>query len=235
MDIFYVIGNGSRWQDNETKYSLRSLEMFGRNVDNVYIVGSKPNFLNNKVKWISVSDIGYPSVNHWYKVRKFFLETNIEKAIYMMDDIFFTKEVDFNNYPFYQKGDLKYTSSNPTGYHKSINNTKKTLEELGKPITNFEVHCPILYERDKFLSMTEMFEKYRKKFPNFIQVRSLYCNWSNITGKFTNDVKIFGKDMGKVITKLDILDCFSISNDSIKSGMGSILEKRYPNKSKYEK
>ena len=234
MDIFYVVGTGSKWNNNELKYSLRSLEQFGKNIDNVYIVGHKPSFVNDNVKWISVSDIGYPSVNHWYKVRKFFMETNIENAVYMMDDVFFTKEVDFNNYPFYQKGQLKYYPK-PNNYRTSINNTKHVLEGLGKPITNFEVHCPITYERDKFLNMTAMFDKYRKAFRQFIQVRSLYCNYNGITGTFTPDVKIFGKDMGKKLSKMNILDCFSISNDSIKRGMGSILEKKYPNKSKWEK
>ena len=234
MDIFYVVGTGSKWNDNELKYSLRSLEQFGKNVDNVYIVGNKPSFLNDKIKWIPVSDIGYPSANHWYKVRKFFMETNIEKAVYMMDDVFFTREVDFNNYPFYQKGLLKFTYK-PNLYHTSINNTKHVLEGMGKPITNFEVHCPITYERDKFLSMTEMFDKYRKEFKQFIQPRSLYCNYNGIQGIFTTDVKVYGKDMKYPKDKMYKLDCFSISNDSIKLGMGKILETKYPNKSRFEK
>ena len=90
IDVFYVIGTGSKWQNNELRYSLRSLEMFGKNIKDVYIVGNKPYFINDKIKWVEAYDIGYPSVNHWHKVRKFFNQTGIDKAVYMMDDVFFT-------------------------------------------------------------------------------------------------------------------------------------------------
>ena len=235
IDIFYVIGTGSKWQNNELRYSLRSLEMFGKNIKDVYIVGNKPYFINDKIKWIETYDIGYPSVNHWYKVRKFFKTTNIDKAVYMMDDVFFTKEVDFDNYPLYQRGDLVDIPNDGDSYHKCLINTKNELKDMGKNTINFEVHCPIIYERNKFLNLTDIFNTLRKKHKNFVGVRSLYANYYNMNGPFTKDVKIRGRHMDDMTDKMNKIDCFSIGDEVIEMGMDKILQEKYPNKSKFEK
>lgn len=40
MDILYVIGRGSKWENNELRYSLRSLEKNGINVGNIFIAAT---------------------------------------------------------------------------------------------------------------------------------------------------------------------------------------------------
>jgi len=47
MDIVYVLGSGSEWDDNEIRFSLRSVEKYLTGVGNVYIIGKKPNFLKD--------------------------------------------------------------------------------------------------------------------------------------------------------------------------------------------
>ena len=44
MDIVYILGNGSKFNNEEIRYSLRSLEKFV-NFDRVFIVGECPKFL----------------------------------------------------------------------------------------------------------------------------------------------------------------------------------------------
>ena len=53
MDILYCIGEGSKWNNNELRYSLRSLEKFGKNVGNIYMVGYNPGFLSDEVTFIN--------------------------------------------------------------------------------------------------------------------------------------------------------------------------------------
>ena len=48
MDILYVVGRGSTWNNNELKYSLRSIAKNGINVDRVFIVGYIPDFINRE-------------------------------------------------------------------------------------------------------------------------------------------------------------------------------------------
>jgi len=235
IDVVYIVGTGSKWQNNELRYSLRSIEMYGKNLGNVYISGNKPYFINNKMKWVESYDIGFPSVNHWHKVRKFFMGTNVNKVLYMMDDVFFTKEIDLENYPYYQRGDLKEIPVDGDNYHDCLNNTRIVLEKMNKPTTNFEVHCPIIYERDKFLNLTDKFNSLRKEYKHFVGVRSLYANYYNIEGQFTKDVKIRGRHMNNLEEKMNKIDCFSIGDETIELGMDKILQEKYPNKSKWEK
>ena len=235
IDVVYILGTGSKWGNNEIKYSLRSLEKYGKNIRDVYICGNKPYFVNNKIKWVEAYDIGYASANHWHKVRKFFRQTNVDKVLYMMDDIFFTKEFDAEKYPYYQRGDLENFPKGGSTYQQCLANTKKVLEGLHKPIQNFEVHCPIIYERDKFLKLTDKFNSLRKEYQHFIGVRSFYANYYDIEGIFTEDVKIGSKSMKSKDEIMKRIDCFSISDDVIKMGIDKILEESYPNPSKYEK
>ena len=46
MDVLYILGNGSPFYNDELKYSLRTLERFGSNIDRLILVGEKPSFLN---------------------------------------------------------------------------------------------------------------------------------------------------------------------------------------------
>ena len=58
MDIVYIIGKGSKWNNQELKYSLRSIAKYGINIGKVFIVGYKPNFVSDEVIYIPCDDIG---------------------------------------------------------------------------------------------------------------------------------------------------------------------------------
>jgi radical SAM superfamily enzyme YgiQ (UPF0313 family) len=49
LDVVYVLGTGSNWDDNELRYSLRSLERNLSGLRSVYIVGHKPEWVQNVV------------------------------------------------------------------------------------------------------------------------------------------------------------------------------------------
>ena len=106
---------------------------------------------------------------------------------------------------------------------------------MNKKTINFEVHCPIIYEKDKFLKLTDTFNTLRKKYKQFVGVRSLYANYYDMDGIFTKDVKIRGRHMTDPSDKMNKIDCFSIGDETIELGMDKILQEKYPNKSKYEK
>lgn len=236
IDVFYVLGSGSKWQNNEIRYSMRSLEKYGKNVGQVYVIGEEPDFISDEVKYIKATDIGSPACNHWYKVKRFFVETGIKRACYMMDDIFFIKDVDLENYPYYCSGELKkYTDIGRNNYHRMITDTKKELEKENKPITNFEIHCPIIYEKDKFESLEKKFYKIKANHRHFVGVRSYYCNMNDIQGTFCNDMKIRKQHMNNWLERIKTNDCFSTSDDVISMGVGDWLKKEFPNPSKYEK
>lgn len=236
IDVFYVLGSGSKWNNNEIRYSLRSLEKYGKNVGEVYIVGERPSFISDKIKYISCKDIGSPACNHWFKVKRFFTETNAERGCYMMDDVFFTKDVDLENYPYCYNRELpefKFNDSN--FYHRTLLNTRKELLKRNLPIKSFEVHCPIIYERDKFMALNQDFCHFQNLYRPFVGVRSFYCNMNGIEGKYTTDLKIRKKYLSDWQERIKQNDFFSIADEVIHEGVGDWLKEHFPIPSKYEK
>lgn len=62
MDILYYIGSGSHHNNQELRYSLRALETHCKDIGDVWIVGNKPHFLNNNVRYLWVED-----ANAWWQ------------------------------------------------------------------------------------------------------------------------------------------------------------------------
>lgn len=55
MDVLYYIGGGSMHNNNELRYSLRSLQKHCRDLGKVWVVGNKPDFLQN-VEYVWLED-----------------------------------------------------------------------------------------------------------------------------------------------------------------------------------
>ncbi len=62
IDLVYVVGTGSRWNDNELRFSLRSVSKNLSNVGKVFIVGECPDYLKNVIH-IPASDIFDSAIN----------------------------------------------------------------------------------------------------------------------------------------------------------------------------
>ena len=188
IDVFYVLGSGSKWQNNEIRYSLRTLEKYGHNVGQVYIVGQRPSFISDKIKYIRAADIGTPACNHWYKVKRFFIETGIKRACYMMDDIFFIKDVDLENYPYYCHEELKkYDDSWKNHYHKMVETTKMELEKFYEILkTEMQNYIDSLKTKDEAVRnsyWTACYYEILDFFEN-LDKEDWDENWSEIIGEY---------------------------------------------------
>lgn len=234
IDILYILGTGSKWDNNELRYSLRSLEKYGKNVGRVFVSGSNPGFLSTNVVYTDIPDIDIFSVNHWYKVSETFKKTDIsDNCLYMMDDIFFNKEVDCENYPYYYKSELKPKYSVDRRYNSCLINTYNILSEKGLTVKNFGVHCPIIYNRKQFLNMD--LQQYRKLY-GFVSPRSFYCNYYGVSGIQRSDIKIKALSGGEkeIDGIIKDVDCWSIGDSAIQQGVSEYLNKKFSEKSKYE-
>lgn len=233
IDVLYILGTGSKYNNEELRYSLRSLEKFGQNVGRVFITGECPNFIDqNKVIFTPELDIGCPAINHWWKVYQTF-EKHQEltgNVLLMYDDVFFAKEFDAANYPYFFRGDLpNYYFGN---YQKSLVNAYLFLIEHKKGIKHYGNHCPFIYNRDLFLKLTRYFED--KKLDEVgMSVRSVYGNLFNVGGTHQDDLKI----RSKVYALKELIgnrDCFSIADDCYEGPVKEWCEKNLPERSKWE-
>lgn len=215
MDVLYYIGSGSRHNNMELRYSLRSLEKHCKDVDKVWIVGNKPAFLRN-VEYIWIEDKYKWHTNACLKTKAAIDAGISQEFLLMNDDFFMTADFEAKNYPYFHKGDM--TDAKDNEYKKVIANTKQYLESIGKPIKHYGVHCPMRINAENYKSL----EKY------YFEPMSIRCLYGNLfaEGRQTKDCK--GKDFKKSPTK-----CFSslewMGTDFVKE-----LNKMYPNPSRWE-
>lgn len=159
IDLLYILGKGSRWHDNELRFSIRSAVKFF-NFNKIFIVGELPKWLtgvvhvpvpdNNKNKLLNARD-------------KYLASTNIKELsdnfILMNDDFFFLKQTDeIPNYTRGKMSDQILQHQTMAGYYfKSLCDTKNRLIGMGvdEPI-DFEVHAPIIFNKEKLKTVIAM-------------------------------------------------------------------------------
>lgn len=244
MDILYVLGTGSNWDNNELRYSLRSIEKFGKNVGNVYVIGADPGFLSEQVTFVSLED--WYSTKHkniLNKICEAVEYTNIgDKFLLSSDDHFYVKETDFDNYPIYCKGELPKSYKRKCrnkGYYESLIDTKRILSNHHYTTYNFSWHGNTHITREAINLaadvIKESYDTLRGCEPTALLLNVLY---SHKPFEFIRrrDLKL-GND---ICCKEELIECigdrevFSIGDLAIEKGAAQYLQELFPNKSKYE-
>jgi len=217
MDVLYYIGGGSMRQNIELRLSLRSLEKHGKNIDRVFLVGNKPEFIKN-VKYIWVEDKFEWWRNAFEKTKTAIKSGISDEFLLMNDDFFMTDEFDAETYPYYHRGEMPQDSTQK--YGAVVANTRKVLESIGKPTKHFGVHCPMRINGQKYLELEKF---YREP----VSARCLYGNLYVKGAQKVNDNK--GDEFKSGTTK-----CWSsrswLQDDALKE-----LKELFPQPSKWEK
>ncbi len=233
IDLVYILGTGSRWNDNEIRYSLRSVERYFPNAGKVFIIGECPDWATN-ITHIKISD---KFSNKLLNARQKYLEaaTNphiSNNFVLMNDDFFFLKTVDeIHNY---SRGTIEeMMKQHPTKngyYYRSLWDTEKRLDSMGiKEPIDFEVHAPIIFNKEKLESVIGMIGSDKA-----FSIRSCYGNLMNLEPTKVIDFKAanlaefaYQKMRGAEILSInDALIC----NDDFRIW----LRQKYPRMSKYE-
>ena len=226
MDIVYILGKGSKFNNEEIRYSLRSLEKFV-NFDRVFIVGECPKFLRNIIH-IPFGDSKNPRVNHLEKINHIIdtVPDLSENFVLMYDDIFFIDKFDIDNLPNYYKGEMVNYSGIDSNFKKSMSDTKDYLESKGASILNYSVHKPVIYNKTLWKSI-DWSEVY--KAPHGLSPRCIYGNMTCKNPVKCVDVKYH---YANEIKKED--KCFSCYGDSFpnfKTFLNNVLKEE---KSRFE-
>ena len=244
-----MLGNGSPWQNNEIRYSLRSLEKFGIGIGRLFIAGENlPEFIwKNRVIHLPYKDnpkaIGWKNV--YQKVRRAIRDTDIGvktdgQFLLMMDDVFLTRKTELAAFPVMIRKDepMQFSYVNQGDWWKSRANTANVLRnEFGikGTLRDFEVHAPLRIDREKYAKINlDQFDSE----PLFVQHRSIYGNIYNIDAVPASDRKITEATM-KHASSIPLFvgneAYFSISDKTLELGMKEYLAENYPGKSRWEK
>lgn len=235
IDLVYPLNKQcSHWRNEEIRYSLRSVEKFVKNYRDIYIIGDKLQYLNDKIVHIQHNDD--PAHGKERRIMEKFkfacsVDEISDKFVMMNDDYFFIKEVDVQNLPYYHKGELLYAINKQKGLYKhSLSNTYNVLTKRGLNSKHFDLHYPCVYDKKLF---PEVMGQYDWSIKAGYVVKSLYCNTLGITGEYRGDCKLnHTHDKAEVNKKIEDFDMFSTA-DMTRAIINTIKE-MYPNKSKYE-
>ncbi len=239
IDIVIPLGTGSYWENNELRYCLRGIEKHLSNYRNIYIIGSKPDFLNNGVKGHEI--IHYPFVDRHNHERNIYekikfacaIEGVSENFFFMNDDHFIIDKIDAPTYPYYFKSTLTEKITNRVrndGYCISMRNSRDVLP-TEKQIY-FDIHTPIVYNKEKFLNTVGKIDWNRGM--GYV-IKSVYCNMNEVIGEQYSDLKIKGsKKLSYLKDRINGRHVFSIADSAVNSDLKQLMDELYPNRSAFE-
>jgi hypothetical protein len=227
MDLLYPLSNESGWNNNEIRYSLRSMEKHISGIDRLFIVGEKPDFLTDFIH-IEMSDPNdCREMNIMEKIRAACVNGISQKFLFCNDDHFILKDYEATKFPYYSDGTLsqavhKHTKDN---YKNTIRNTINVLKDWDLPANHFDLHCPIVYDREKFVEIVDSYVW--KGRPTYV-IKSLYCNSLNIAPVPCKDNKYMMK--GKINLQHPFLSLAS----NVDRNTRRELERLFSKKSRWE-
>lgn len=130
MDAVYILGDGSVADDEEIRYSIRSLEKNMLDLDHVFVVGDCPDFLTGVTHIGAKDKYDKPWKNAMHKTEVACDFEDISDNFLLMNDDFFLCEPFYGaEFPFYSK----------KGVDGGINGPK-----------SFQLHCPIKINKEMY-------------------------------------------------------------------------------------
>lgn len=149
MDVLYVLGNGSKHNNEELRYSLRSLVRYcNRSLERVFLVGECPEWLDTtKVIYIPYKDTyAHKCHNILAKIEYAIEHSDLpDHFLWSADDIFHICVTDLNNYPYYHKNGAQVGL--PDSYRGKpwwfvIQETQRLLKKYHYPLEDYGGgHC----------------------------------------------------------------------------------------------
>ena len=246
IDIVIPLGTESRWQDNELRYTLRAIEKYLTGYRDIYIIGHPRKWLKEKTKVkVDNCSVTYPGVtfipaedNHtekqrsiYQKILKAAKDDRITGTFAMWnDDHYLLQPLEITNIKYWYYSTVERLGQLSGGtYQRICINSNNYLMSKGYGNRNFDIHTPILFEKEKFVQL----EAENWSLEHII--KSLYCNRWGIEGEEMRDLK-FGKPFRREEIRAAIQNrlWFSISEHGTNDAMKDILAELYPEKSKYE-
>ena len=242
MDILYVVGQGSEWNNNELRYSLRSIAKNGKNIGRVFLVGYKPDFVSDEVIFIPCDDpYGQPHKNILHKVVFAMEHSDIDRHFLISsDDHYYVKPTDFNKLPiYYRESEIpEKVQERWSIYFNSLHDTRGILLEKGLTIYQTNPHCNTHFDSRVYYANKSIFDLCMW-LPNGGE---LNCIMGNLLIKegwkaaHFNDAKLKSRlTLAEIEKCAKKTNCLSSVPGIEHSALAEYLEKKFNKKCKYEK
>lgn len=235
VDIVIPLGK-SEINHLDLRYCLRSIEANVKNYRDVWIIGELPSWIQN-VKNIPYSDADHPKwkeKNIKDKLTAASMNRQITDDFLMFnDDHFILSEIDATNYPYYNKGKIMDSVKGNIGpYRKTMHHTYNFCIRRGFPADNVDTHCPIIYNKEKFL---QSFNNVDFLTPWGYGIKTIYCVVNRIKSEYMEDCKFRAKTKyDEVVSRSEGRHVISSYDGALEHGVGQYLDELFPNKSNFE-
>jgi hypothetical protein len=231
ISIVIPLGHGSRWNNTELRYCLRSIEKHLTGYGEIFIIGERPEWLHNIIHIPAIdSDKTYHKErNIFNKIRLAILDERVtEDFLFVNDDHFLLKDYDAGAFPYYYYCRLSNYMT-VTDYKHTVRNTKMWLNY--DPFYA-DIHCPIIYNKEKFQSVFEAVA-----WPHFgYCIKTAYCHFHQSTMIEQSDLKLNEQlPCTKIKDLIAGRPWFSMGDAARGPELLKVLRELYPNPSKYEK
>lgn len=247
IDILYIVGKGfSEWNNNELRYSLRSIAKYGKNVGRVFICGYIPGFVNREtVNCLYLRDEG---TNKHYNILRAieYAVANSDigpRFLLSSDDHYYIKPTDFDKYPVYWRGkELPVQQEGNRWYDITLHSTREVLDAFALPAFFYAWHGNTWFDRGLFLSRRfELIRRLAQTMPEACEPSCLMLNyWRAVepdtmpAHEFIKDGKISSTHTPEGICAAAESKHVLSTTDVVGENMRKFLELEFPTKCKYE-
>ena len=239
IDVVYKLGSGSKSDDKELRYSLRSLSNF-KDLGKVFVVGFKPRWLQNVIH-IPAEDL-HPANKDCNLINKLVLACHhpelSDMFLNMSDDQLFLNNVETSDFlkPYYDNSLLISPTDRVKRWRRRLHNTIGVLKEKKLPQNCYETHIPVRLSKKTFPEIMKEF--------NYSDVPGLCGNTLYFNSIFIEGVEL-DKNLAIKIeeaqTTVEAIEkmCawkthLNYSEAATNSQLFDFLEKKFPIQSKYE-
>lgn len=241
IDVVYALGGGSRWNDNELRYSLRSIVANFRDLGRVYVVGQKPDWLAGVVHL--PADDPLPRNKDGNIIRKVLLACQTpslsDDFVRLSDDQLLLRPLAFAEMrPYFlaQPSAEKCRGHSSNHWQQRLRRTCELLAGRNLTTFNYDAHIPLPINKHKFIEVMEGCD-----FENDVgyTINTLYFNSVGLAAHFPllRRKAVFENPCGdaRVIRRrMAGKDYLGYNDRGLTDELKSVLEELFPNPAPFE-
>jgi len=230
IDILLPLGPGSRYDNVEIRLALRSIAEHAVGVRRVVVLGSIPTFLRSteSVEFVPLREFRCNKASRIsQKVLWAFQHLDLTPTIaFWNDDYLMLRNLDIRTIPNHCHGQLWRKPKNH--WNRLLNHTGEALRDAGFPARHFDIHVPILYEREKWLAIADWWERSRQDRLGLV-AKSIYGNiHCQGTEVRTNDAKLQANWKTRIDDLASRRWILSYGDGALASGFAEWMSARFP-------
>lgn len=241
IDVVYVLGSGSNWNNNEIRFSLRSIDRYLTGVRNVYVIGAAEPWFKNVIHIPHPDELQNNADGSIIRkvLRACLIPELSQKFLFINDDHIILRRMNASSIKPYHKGDMSDfdTSYFRTGnsWRLRLENTFFTLRGMKLSTYHFDCHTPIVFDKSIF---PEVMNKFNYSSPPGLTMKSLYGNMVHSkNGVLLNGAKrtIFQHyNVEQITARVKNAKMMSFNDEGLNPALRQFLYTSFPEMSKYE-